>query len=145
MNKNIVKRKLLAIAGAFITLAIPFLMLGNNHIEQDQSLCPFKMLTGFPCPGCGVTKSIIFFYKGDLTKSFGYHLFGPFVVLFCVAAIIVLSVELITQKQYFRYFIYNKSIAYFLGFTLFSYHFVRLVYFVSHNNIASILAQSIWR
>lgn len=133
------------IACAFFTLAIPLLMMHNNQIEQDQSLCPFKMLTGFPCPGCGITKSIIFLYKGNLVKSFGYHLFGPFVVLFCLATIIVLSIELITQRQYFRYFVYNKSIAYFLAFTLFSYHFVRLIYFVSHNNISSILAQSIWR
>jgi hypothetical protein len=138
------KKKLWMIAGAVLTLAIPFCMLGNNHIETDQSLCPFKMLTGLPCPGCGVTKSIIFFYKGEIGKSFGYHLFGPFVVLFCITTIVVLGIELITRKKYFRYFIYNKSVAYCLASVLFSYHLVRLVYFVSHNNINTILAQSIW-
>ncbi|MGK4566332.1 DUF2752 domain-containing protein [Flavobacterium sp. 3HN19-14] len=73
------KRKIYGIAGAVITLAVPFfLMLFNhdNHLETAQSLCPFKMLTGFPCPGCGITKSMVYFYSGDLSKSLHYHVLG---------------------------------------------------------------------
>ena len=65
-------RKILGIAGALLTLVIPyFIMLQNDnrHIETEQSLCPFKLLTGFPCPGCGITKSLVFLYEGDFFKS----------------------------------------------------------------------------
>ena len=74
----------------------------NGHIETEQSLCPFKLLTGFPCPGCGITKSLIFLYKGNFLKSIYYHLFGPFTFLFCFTAIIILSAELVTKKEYFQ-------------------------------------------
>ncbi|MCX6249051.1 MAG: DUF2752 domain-containing protein [Bacteroidetes bacterium] len=147
-NNTRIRRKIYGIAGALVTLAIPyFLMLQNfrDHIETDQSLCPFKMITGFPCPGCGITKSLIYLYEGDILKSFYYHLFGPFTFLFCVAVIVVLSVELITKKEYFRNIFYSKKIAYFLGITLGIYHLARLIVFISTNSVSDILHQSIWR
>jgi hypothetical protein len=148
INNTHTRRKIYGIAGAFLILAIPyFIMLADthNHIETEQSLCPFKLLTGLPCPGCGITKSLVFIYKGDLEKSFYYHLFGPFVFLFCIIAIIVLVTELINQKDYFHNLIYNRKLAWFLGSTLAIYHVTRLVYFISNNSITSILHQSIWR
>jgi Protein of unknown function (DUF2752) len=137
----------MGIAGALVTLAIPyFIMLhSHGHIEEAQSLCPFKMLTGLPCPGCGITKSLIFFFEGDLSKSIYHHLFGPFAFLFCVATIIVLSAELVTQKEYFQRLLYSKKLAYSLGITLAVYHFTRLIYFISTNSFDEILRESIWR
>lgn len=134
-------------AGALITLAFPFILMlhnENNHIEAEQSLCPFKMLTGFPCPGCGITKSLIYLFEGNLQKSLYYHLFGPFTFLFCIGIILVLSAELITGKEYFTGLFYNKKLAYVLGFTLAGYHFIRLIWFVYANSIDDILRQSIW-
>jgi hypothetical protein len=116
----------------------------NRHIEIEQSLCPFKLLTGFPCPGCGITKSLIFFYEGDFLKSIYYHLFGPFTFIFCIAVIGVLTVELVTKKEYFKDILHNKKLAYILGTILGIYHLARLIYFISTNNIDDILRQSIW-
>lgn len=142
------KRKIYGIIGAILTLMIPFfLMIFNedNHLETDQSLCPFKMVTGFPCPGCGITKSLVYLYHGDFYKSITYHLLGPFVILFCIMTIIVLSVELVTKKEYFNGVIYNKKLAYGLGFFLISYHIIRLIFFIKNNSLDSILKESIWR
>lgn len=147
MSSVKVTRKLYGIAGSLLILAIPyFIMLhsDNAHIETAQSLCPFKMLTGFPCPGCGITKSIMFLYEGDLSKSIFYHLFGPFTFLFCIIAIIVLTIELLTKKEFFHKILYNKRLAYFLGTTLTIYHLTRIIFFVSTNNLDDILRQSIW-
>ena len=141
-------RKILGIAGAFLTLAIPyFIMLQNvnRQIETEQSFCPFKLLTGFPCPGCGITKSLVFLYEGDFFKSIYYHLFGPITFLFCFVTIIILAVELVTKKEYFQNILYSKKIAYSLGITLLIYHSTRLIYFISTNNIDDILRQSMWQ
>ena len=127
---------------------IPFFMTffnANNHLETDQSFCPLKMLTGFPCPGCGITKSLVYFYQGDIEKSFYYHILGPFVIVFCVVAILVLSTELITKKEYFNSLLYNMKLAYFLGYSLGIYHLIRLFFFIKNNNLDSILEQSIWK
>ena len=142
------KRKIYGIIGALITLIIPFIFLlhnGNHHLETDQSLCPFKMLTGFPCPGCGITKSLVYFYEGDIYKSLSYHMLGPFVIAFCVIIIAVLTIELITKKEYFNSWLYNKKLAYGLGISLAVYHTIRLVYFVYSNSWDSIVQQSIWK
>ncbi|MBF2707144.1 DUF2752 domain-containing protein [Flavobacterium soyangense] len=142
------KRKIYGIIGAFITLMIPFFLMffnHNNHLETDQSLCPLKMLTGFPCPGCGITKSLVYFYEGDLQKSLYYHILGPLVIVFCVVTIVVLTTELITKKEYFNNLLFNKKLAYGLGIFLATYHFIRIIYFIRNNSIDDILHQSIWR
>ena len=141
-------RKVYGILGAVLILAIPYVIMlqsTNEHLEAAQSFCLFKMLTGFPCPGCGITKSLIFLYQGQMLKSLEYHLFGPLTLLVCLASVIVLIIELITEKEYFRAIVYSKKIAYSLGFILATYHFTRIIYFISTNSIDGIIAQSIWR
>lgn len=39
-------------------------------------VCIFKGITGLPCPGCGLTRSIVTAMHGDLDKSFAYHRIG---------------------------------------------------------------------
>jgi hypothetical protein len=129
-------------------LVIPFL-LGlqntNNSLEKEQSLCPLKMATGFPCPSCGITKSIVYFYDGNILKSISYHILGPIVVPFCVFLILLLLVEIKTGNVYFNKWFYNKKAAYFLAGFLIIYHSIRLIFFIRENSLDSILEQSIWR
>jgi len=123
-----------------------FIMLfTNGSLESEQSLCPFKMLTGFPCPGCGITKSLVALYEGDLFKSLYYHIFGLPAFLFCIVAIVILSVELINGKEYFNHILYSQKLAYVLAIMLGTYHFIRLIVFVMTNSLDDILRQSIWR
>jgi hypothetical protein len=118
---------------------------GDDHLKNDQSLCPFKMLTGFPCPSCGITKSIVYFYEGNVFKSISYHILGPAVVFFCLMVIVLLSVELKTQKDYFKQYIYSKKLAYGLAIFLGIYHIIRLVYFVNEHSFQEILRESVWK
>jgi hypothetical protein len=117
----------------------------SKHLETDQSFCPLKMLSGFPCPGCGITKSMVYFYEGDLYKSLYYHILGPFVFVFCILAIVVLATELITKKEYFNQLFYNRKLAYGLAIFLATYHFIRIIYFIRNNSIDDIVKESIWR
>lgn len=128
-------------------LAVPFFIMlsSHEHIETEQSLCPFKMVTGFPCPGCGITKSIIFFYQGDLLKSLEYHVLGPFVPIASIIAILVLLTELVTQKNYFSSILYSTKLAYALAILLGTYHSIRLVIFISTHTVQQILTESIWQ
>lgn len=103
------------------------------------------MLTGFPCPGCGITKSMVYFYEGDLYKSLCYHVLGPFVIVFCAISVVVLTMELKTGKEYFNTVLYNRKAALVMACLLIAYHMVRLVYFIQHNNADDIFKQSIWK
>ncbi len=142
------KRKIYGIIGALITLIVPFFLMffnQDNHLETAQSFCPFKMLTGFPCAGCGITKSLVYFYEGDILKSLHYHILGPFVILFCILTTVVLTIELITKNEYFNSLLFNKKLGYGLAIFLGTYHFIRIVFFIKNNSLDAIIHQSIWR
>lgn len=51
----------------------PFLHIG--HIPLPDT-CSFKNLTGLPCPGCGLTRSIVAGLHGDFRASLMYHRLG---------------------------------------------------------------------
>ncbi len=127
-------------------LAVPFFIMHfDSHVESSQSLCPHKMLFGLPCPGCGITKSLIFFYRGDLWKSLSYHILGPFVVAACVALLVLLVAEIVTGREYGNKVFFSRRLAYSLAAVLIVYHVVRVAHFVSVHSFDEILRESIWR
>ncbi len=130
----------------FVILAFPFFILHtNSHFEHSQSFCPFKMLTGLPCPGCGITKSLVAIYQGEFLKSLQFHIFGILVMALCWIGIGTLTTEIITKKEYFNHILYSKKIAYTLAVILIIYHIVRLSFFIYQNSFSQILQESIWR
>lgn len=140
--------KIFGIAGAVLTLAVPFLIHLTNadgHLATAQSFCPLKMLTGFPCPGCGITKSLVALYDGNVLESLHYHIFGIPSFIFCVALLILLPVEIYTGKDYFNSIFYSRKLAWALALTLIGYHSIRLAFFIANNSFSDILRESIWR
>ena len=45
-------------------------------------LCGFRQLTGYPCPGCGMTRSFVFLAHGHVLEAFKLNPMGPFLFLF---------------------------------------------------------------
>ncbi len=52
-------------------------VLSPEHPTRGIELCPMKALTGLPCPGCGITRAIVWCGRGDVAKSFHHHPLGP--------------------------------------------------------------------
>ena len=50
--------------------------------------CPIRWFTGVPCPGCGMTRSLIALLHLDLKKSFYYHPLTIVAIPFLVYVII---------------------------------------------------------
>jgi hypothetical protein len=44
-------------------------------------LCPFRALTGHPCPGCGMTRAFSAIAHGDLWQAVLYNPFSPLLFL----------------------------------------------------------------
>ena len=59
-----------------------------SFVTNGPSLCPFKMLTGLPCPGCGMTRSVVTLLHGDLGASLFYHPLGIVIVALCFALVL---------------------------------------------------------
>ena len=130
-----------------LVLIIPFFILltNNGSLESEQSFCPFKMLTGFPCPGCGITKSLVYLYEGDLLKSITFHLFGPVVMVLSVYFLIKFSLELYYKKPFFATTFNKKKWTYVFVALLIVYQINRIVFFIKNNSWDAILKESIWR
>lgn len=51
-------------------------------------LCPFHALTGFNCPGCGMTRALVAAWQGRLGDSFALHpLALPLLALWTVSLV----------------------------------------------------------
>ena len=51
-----------------------------------KSLCPAVIITGFPCPGCGMTRAVFAILRGDFSAAWALHPFAfalyGFLILF---------------------------------------------------------------
>jgi hypothetical protein len=72
-------------AGCFVVLvlAIVFRVDGPDKVIVpivNQPLppsCTMKTLTGYDCPGCGLTRSFVSLAHGNLLRSFSFNVAGP--------------------------------------------------------------------
>lgn len=72
-------RRTLALVGG-VGVAGVAAYLAPHALTAGPVMCPFRRVTGLPCPGCGLTRSCVAFLHGDLSRSLHFHPFGPLVV-----------------------------------------------------------------
>jgi hypothetical protein len=51
--------------------------------------CAFRAVTGLPCPGCGMSRSVAALVSGHWREALAWHAFGPLAV--AVAALMVVA------------------------------------------------------
>ncbi len=76
---------------AFLTLAglsIVFITSAVWLPPDDPTfvLCPFRFLTGLPCPGCGMTRAFCHLAHGHFITALQFNPFSPFVFLLAIIA-----------------------------------------------------------
>ena len=113
----ILKRKYFLSSGL-----VSYLYLKNYYSLPGIS-CPFRQITGVPCPTCFLTRSTCLAFQGDLENSFKMHIFGPFTALF----LIIWSIKSIKTKKVFPFLI-NEKILLIFSFSLLSYWIFRMFY-----------------
>jgi len=62
-------------------IAVNFIYRGTGNLTSLPTLCPFRLLTGVPCPACGISRSVGALSAGDFSTSTSIHPLGIFVAL----------------------------------------------------------------
>jgi hypothetical protein len=88
----------LAIAGSALgCLAVAF--VAPAAVEDGPVVCPFRLATGLPCPGCGLARSWSALAQGDPSEAFARHPFGPLLLVLAVAALLAVGRSLIRRAR----------------------------------------------
>jgi hypothetical protein len=85
-----------------------YLCLINPYQVQSFSLCPFHNLGISFCPGCGLGRSISFFYYGDFINSFKTHPLGIAGFFIILLRVIKLSIKMNHNYHKTKEVIYGK-------------------------------------
>lgn len=56
---------------------------------QPYSVCPFAVASGIPCPGCGLTRSLVALARGNFAEAWRFHPLGPVVVGVCAGVVVL--------------------------------------------------------
>ena len=61
--------------------------------------CPFLTITGHPCPFCGGTRSFAYMWQGRVGSAAALYPFGPLLFAGTLAAITVLAVAVLANRD----------------------------------------------
>lgn len=65
-------------------------LLPPDWVLHGPQLCVFKMMSGMPCPGCGLTRAVVLLMHGDLSGSLFFH---PLAIFLVLAGLVVAAVD----------------------------------------------------
>lgn len=77
----------------FLSIGIAFLILAINGFKI---YCPFKLITGLNCPGCGNTRAAMALCRFDFKGMLSYNLLFPLEILY------ILRVYFISARNYIK-------------------------------------------
>lgn len=68
---------------------------------SNSSICIFKNVTGYPCPSCGTTRSVLAILHGKFAEAFYWNILGFFALISLMSLLVWLMYDLIKQKVTF--------------------------------------------
>ncbi|MBI3834267.1 MAG: DUF2752 domain-containing protein [Planctomycetes bacterium] len=72
----------------------------GSHVQLGLPPCSMPMLTGYPCPTCGMTTSVAFAARGQLASSFRAQPAGLILSLGMLAVIIGSTATMLTGQTW---------------------------------------------
>lgn len=69
-----------------------------SSVDGGQPTCILRILTGMPCPGCGMTRSWVHLAHGDVATAFELNLFGPIGMAAAAGLVVYTAVSLARRR-----------------------------------------------
>lgn len=112
---------------AILLLPVYFILpTGDSHF----TICPFFHLTGVPCPGCGMGRSLVHIFHLHFLEALYYNPFGYLIAVsqcYVISSFFFPSLIEIYIKQQKQF----KILQYLFGFSFITYGLIRIWSFAS--------------
>lgn len=87
-------RRWLALALTAVVAFVALLLIAPEGAPFLR--CPFKMMTGLDCPGCGSQRALQALFHGHLSQAWAYN---PLTLIGLPIVALYLALEAVTHKQ----------------------------------------------
>lgn len=88
------------VPAALAAIALITFMLYDRAFDviDGPITCGFRVLTGLPCAGCGLTRSVVALGNGSISQSLSEHPLGSAIVLVLSAIVVSWAVGLVRNR-----------------------------------------------
>jgi hypothetical protein len=76
----------------------------NTFKQANINVCLFKLVTKYPCPACGTSRSVIHFFHGNLAESFLLNPLGIICALLLLGLPFIIAIDYFFSKNFFNQF-----------------------------------------
>ncbi|MGI6319958.1 MAG: DUF2752 domain-containing protein [Bacteroidales bacterium] len=85
-------------------LAAYFYLFISAYYESSRNItiCIFKNLSGYPCPGCGITRGTIALFSGKFLQSFILNPMAIVINIMAITALVWMGIDFIIGKPSFE-------------------------------------------
>ena len=75
-------------------IATGIVLVAGNALGWHLWVCVFHEVTGLPCPGCGLTRGMTAFARGDVRQALHWH---PFTPVFALGLVLMVVTTLLRE------------------------------------------------
>ena len=101
------RSRLYITTGIVCFFGIVWLLL-DYYASAKITLCPVKLVTGYPCPSCGTTRSISALFNGKIVDAFMINPLGIVSSIIIIVVLLLMLLDLFTKRDYY-YRIYRQA------------------------------------
>lgn len=94
------KNRLYLITGIVCFFGSVWLLI-DRYIGSHGTVCPVKMVTGYPCPSCGSTRAIHLFFEGRFTDAMMLNPLGIASLFLLVFIVALLVIDVLAKKDFY--------------------------------------------
>jgi hypothetical protein len=129
--------------GISVFLIAPILAVGlylyRSHVYGGSTLCVARLITGIPCPGCGLTRATCSMLHGEWTLSLSMHL----LCLPVLAYLTIVWLGMVSQALGSDWRPDLRRGSFVLLVSMLVYHAVRLVLFFSNGGWTEMASRNV--
>ena len=85
-------------AGLSLAALVTAALVSPGRVDDGPVICPFRLLTGLPCPGCGLTRSWVHLTHGQLADGLAANPFGAVSLVLAVMLVVACGVVLVRRR-----------------------------------------------